>query len=224
VTAKLQYCQSANHQADGDTSCSSICNRQDNTEWDPYRSDCSGLVSWSWGLPAPGRTTGEFAPADTTVSHTIPGSELSEGDAVNIPGDHIILFKAWITQGSRATFIEEPGCSSSTPYAHEFDSDITISGTSVTIAYEGRTFTAIRYDGLQPGGSSGSGSGSGASGSGASGSGSAGGGGAACSTDGDCNLGSDGSGQICLGGACVAGCNADWECPGNTTCQQGQCR
>jgi hypothetical protein len=45
-----------------------------------------------------------------------------------------------------------------------------------------------------------------------------------CSTDGDCNPGSDGSGQICVGGQCVAGCNADWECPGSTTCMSGQCQ
>jgi hypothetical protein len=48
--------------------------------------------------------------------------------------------------------------------------------------------------------------------------------GVACSTDGDCNPGSDGSGQICVSGTCVAGCNADWECPGSTTCVGGQCQ
>jgi hypothetical protein len=45
-----------------------------------------------------------------------------------------------------------------------------------------------------------------------------------CKTDGDCNPGSDGSGQICVNGTCVAGCNADWECPGSTTCVGGQCQ
>ena len=45
-----------------------------------------------------------------------------------------------------------------------------------------------------------------------------------CATDGDCNTGSDGSGQICQNGACVPGCNADWECPGTTTCIGGQCQ
>jgi len=49
------------------------------------------------------------------------------------------------------------------------------------------------------------------------------GGGVPCSTDGDCNPGSDGSGQICQGGVCVPGCDADWECPGSTTCVDGQC-
>lgn len=50
------------------------------------------------------------------------------------------------------------------------------------------------------------------------------GGGVSCSTDGDCNPGTDGSGQICVSGSCVAGCNADWECPGSTTCVGGQCQ
>jgi hypothetical protein len=48
--------------------------------------------------------------------------------------------------------------------------------------------------------------------------------GTSCKTDGDCNPGSDGSGQICVNGTCVAGCNADWECPGSTTCVGGQCQ
>ena len=62
-----------------------------------------------------------------------------------------------------------------------------------------------------------------ASGGSSSGS-SSGGGGTACNTDGDCNAGSDGSGQICVGNVCVAGCNADWECPGSTTCVSGTCQ
>jgi uncharacterized membrane protein YgcG len=76
-------------------------------------------------------------------------------------------------------------------------------------------------------GSSGSSSGSSSSGSGSSGSGSSGsssGGGTPCNTDGDCNPGSDGSGQICVQNVCVDGCNADWECPGSTTCVNGQCQ
>jgi hypothetical protein len=51
-----------------------------------------------------------------------------------------------------------------------------------------------------------------------------GGGGASCNTDGDCNPGSSGSGEICVSGSCVAGCNADWQCPGDTTCVGGQCQ
>lgn len=146
VTAKLQYCQAANGARDYDSACSSICHRTSNADWDPYRSDCSGFVSWAWELPAPGRVTSEFAPFDTTVSTAIKCTDMKPGDAANLnAGGHIVLFKNWITAGSKAVFIEEPGCSSATPYAHEFTSDVTCSGNDVDIAYEGETFTAIRY-------------------------------------------------------------------------------
>ena len=147
VSAQLAYCQSANGQRDYDPSCSSVCNRTSNAAWDPYRSDCSGLVSWSWDLPAPGRVTGTFAPFVTDISSAIAASDLQPGDAVNSV-DHIMLFKEWVTPGQVATFIEEPGCSASTPYAHEFTSGVTLSGSSIYVAWNGMTFTAIRYGGI----------------------------------------------------------------------------
>ena len=152
VTAQLHYCQSANHARDYDTSCSTYCERTDNSAWDPYRSDCSGLVSWAWELPAPGRVTGEFAPFQTDITHTIEASSLAPGDAVN-NSDHVMLFKAWVTPGKEATFIEEPGCSANPPHAHEFTSNVTVSGDSIHVAYNGMTFTAIRYNGVSGGGS-----------------------------------------------------------------------
>lgn len=54
--------------------------------------------------------------------------------------------------------------------------------------------------------------------------GSGSGSGRACSTDGACNPGNDGSGEICSGGQCVSGCHTSAQCPGNTTCASGQCR
>jgi hypothetical protein len=147
VAAELPYCQSANHQRDYDPSCASVCDRVDNAAWDPYRSDCSGLVSWAWELPPPGRVTGEFAPFVTDITQAIAASDLQPGDAVN-SSDHIMLFKAWVTAGQVATFIEEPGCSAATPYAHEFTSNVSISGTTISVAYNGMTFTAIRYTGI----------------------------------------------------------------------------
>ena len=62
VNAKLAYCQSPDGEPDPDSSCSSTCERESNPEWDPYRSDCSGFVSWAWQLSAPGLVTDEFAP------------------------------------------------------------------------------------------------------------------------------------------------------------------
>jgi hypothetical protein len=66
---------------------------------------------------------------------------------------------------------------------------------------------------------------SGDTGGGGSSSGSSGsGGGASCNTDGDCNPGSDGSGMICSSGECVSGCHSNAQCPGNTSCNGGQCQ
>ncbi len=148
VAAKLPYCQSANHQADGDQACAKVCTRPNNAQWDPYRSDCSGFVSWSWGLAAPGRTTADLAPAVTDITHTIDASTLMPGDAVNKPSDHTMLFVKWVTPGVRATFMEEPGCSSSTPYAHQIDSNVTINGKLITVAQNGITFSAIRFNAI----------------------------------------------------------------------------
>jgi uncharacterized protein (TIGR03382 family) len=157
VTAKLLYCQSPNGANDSiDPSCPAICKRTSNAEWDPYRSDCSGLVSWAWGLPAPGRTTAEFAPNQDDITSIIDASTLQEGDAVNTDDSissehHVMLFKAWTVAGKTATFIEEPGCSATPDYAHEFTSDVTLNGSSITVAYNGFAFTAIRYGALGSG-------------------------------------------------------------------------
>ena len=144
VAAKVPYCQAANHQRDYDTACSTTCTRPDVADWDPYRSDCSGFVSWSWGLPAPGRTTAGFAPFQTDLTHTISADQLRAGDAVN-NSEHVMLFVEWTKPGIEAKFMEEPGCSSSTPYAVEVTSSVTLSGDSIDVQYHG-TFTAIRYD------------------------------------------------------------------------------
>jgi hypothetical protein len=151
VGARLQYCQSPNHERDYDPSCSAVCERADNPAWDPYRSDCSGLVSWAWGLPPRGRTTLMLAPFMTDISSVIAASDLQPGDAVNNV-DHVMLFKEWVTQGQVATFIEEPGCSAATPYAHEFTSSVSLSGDQIRVAWNGMTFWAIRYGGITSGG------------------------------------------------------------------------
>ncbi len=145
VAAKVPYCQAPNHQHDDDKACNSTCIRPDNVLWDPYRSDCSGFVSWSWGLPAPGRTTAELAPAVVDITHTIDPLTLMPGDAVNKPSDHTMLFVEWLTPGKRARFIEEPGCSNNPPYAHQVDSDVTIKGMTITVVENGITFSAIRF-------------------------------------------------------------------------------
>lgn len=144
VDAQLPYCQAPNHAHDNDTDCSSTCTRPDNAEWDPYRSDCSGLVSWAWSLPAPGHTTSTLAPFDTAVSHAITAADLLPGDAIN-NDHHTMLFASWITEGVQARFLEEPGCSSSQPYAREYIANVTLMGQTLLVQYRG-TYTAIRHD------------------------------------------------------------------------------
>jgi len=177
VNAGLHYCQAARGDVDYDSSCwawegpSHRCDRESNAAWNAYRSDCSGFVTWAWGLPPVGDggyTTSDFAPYDNAFSHTIDGSNLQPGDALNkTPDEHIILFKQWVSAGHSAVFMEEPGCSASPPHAHEFTSDVSISGSEVYVDYEGATFYAIHYDGAA---GSGSASGGGSGGSGGSGS------------------------------------------------------
>jgi hypothetical protein len=164
VSAQLHYCQAAHGAVDYDSSCwawegsSHRCDRESNSAWNAYRSDCSGFVTWAWGLPPVGDggyVTSDFAPYDNSFSHTISGIDLQPGDALNkTPDEHIILFVKWDSKGSSAVFMEEPGCSSSEPYAHEFTSNVSISGDKVYVDYEGATFYAIRFNGLTGGGGS----------------------------------------------------------------------
>ncbi|HEY0250770.1 MAG TPA: hypothetical protein VGC41_04555 [Kofleriaceae bacterium] len=142
VDAQLPYCQAPNHAHDDDSDCASTCTRPDHADWDPYRSDCSGLVSWAWGLPAPGHTTATFAPFDTSVSRAIEASDLQPGDAIN-NDHHIMLFASWITVGEKARFLEEPACSSDQPYAREYVANVTLMGQDLYVQYRG-TYTAIR--------------------------------------------------------------------------------
>ena len=160
VDAELHYCQAAYDDVDGDNACwawegaGHRCHRQSNAAWNAYRSDCSGFVTYAWGLPAVGDggyVTGDFAPLDNAFSHVIAPDDLAPGDALNkVTNEHIVLFVDWIDKGHTARFYEEPGCSSSEPYAHEFTSTVSFSGGDVVIDYEGSTpFTPIRFDGVQ---------------------------------------------------------------------------
>jgi len=169
VNAKLHYCQAARGAVDYDSACwgwegsSHRCDRQSDGAWNLYRSDCSGFVTWAWGLPPVGDggyVTSDFAPFSNKLSHTIDGVDLAPGDALNKTDDeHVILFKQWASKGHSAVFMEEPGCSASQPYAHEFTSNVSISGDQVYVDYEGATFYAIRYDSATTGSSGGGGGG-----------------------------------------------------------------
>ena len=69
-----------------------------------YRADCSGFVSYAWGLPAPGYTTYAFpgGPWDNGSATAIGWEDLTIGDALNFGGDsaaatgHVMLFGGWL--------------------------------------------------------------------------------------------------------------------------------
>jgi len=149
VNADVQYCQAAQGEHDYDNACASICVRAHNRAWDPYRSDCSGFVSYAYGLPAPGRITGQFAPYATDVSFKLSSPrDLTEGDAINsTPAEHIMLFHSWLNAAkTRARFIEEPGCSAAVPHAKVTDTDVTINDNgTIHLACNGMTFFPIRF-------------------------------------------------------------------------------
>ncbi len=150
VNLQLLYCQSPNGQPDADSSCSSICHRASNKIWDLYRSDCSGLVSYSYALGAPGRTTGQFAPFQTDVSFQLSSPDLLQpGDPINsTPHEHIMLFVKW-TSGdkSSALFFEEPECGGATPYARATESAVTHnSDGTLTVHQNGMRFVPIRMN------------------------------------------------------------------------------
>ncbi len=111
VNAKVPYCGGINNGPDA--ICGGTCRRTgaaNNPQWNAYRSDCSGLVSFAWGLPAPGLVCQGMAPMSTAKSSVIPGNTLQPGDALN-SGHHVVLFQQWVDQkAGTATIIEESDC------------------------------------------------------------------------------------------------------------------
>lgn len=143
IDAEMPYCGGPN--GGEDVICGGTCERSGEAarpEWDDYRSDCSGFVSWSWGLPAPGRTTRTLAPSDTEVSVVIPVEDLAAGDALNGPG-HVMLFGGWVDEkAGKALILQESGCGK---IAHEKIATFErIDETTLEIS-DGRRFRAIRF-------------------------------------------------------------------------------
>jgi hypothetical protein len=142
VAAGVPYCQCPYGGSDSHGYCA---NRPENPEWDPYRSDCSGYVSFAWALGGPGRVCSGFAPYDGGVSYVIDAADLKPGDAINC-GEHIMLFSGWVDFGSVARLIDE----SDWGYvARERELGVTISGSTITrTGWPSCPFTAIRYTGI----------------------------------------------------------------------------
>lgn len=143
VKIKMPYCGGSNHGTD--YLCGGTCVRTGihaSSVWDPYRTDCSGFVSWSWKLPAPGRITTDFAPFNNAVTTVIKVDELRPGDALNNE-THIILFGGWANaEHTKARLLEEYDCGQVA--VDRIRSISKSSSTQVNVG--GSTFNAIRYD------------------------------------------------------------------------------
>ncbi len=143
VDADMPYCGGPN--GGKDLICGGTCARSGtakSAEWDKYRSDCSGFVSWSWGLPAPGQTTRTLAPYDTKVSAVIAVGELQPGDALNGAG-HVMLFGGWADEAAgKALILQESRCG--TTASEKIAVFKVIDATTLQIS-DGRKFRAIRY-------------------------------------------------------------------------------
>ena len=76
----------------------SFDNNPNNDYYDGYRADCSGFVSYAWGLPKPGPDTSRFVNGGFATVVTI--SDLKPGDALNNgrggKEGHIVIFVKWI--------------------------------------------------------------------------------------------------------------------------------
>jgi len=147
VNVKMPYCGGVN--GGPDALCPGTCVRTGESktdEWDKYRSDCSGLVSWAWGLPPPGLTTLGLAPFATDASKTISVDELTSGDALNCD-THVMLFDGWEGDDhTKIRVVEEYDCGQiAESRVHNVSK-----ASDTTLNIDGRTFTAIRHTGSDP--------------------------------------------------------------------------
>ncbi|RYZ66225.1 MAG: hypothetical protein EOP08_05350, partial [Proteobacteria bacterium] len=144
VQVAMPYCGGTN--GGKDYICGGTCVRTGaakSPEWDPYRSDCSGLVSYSWGLKAPGLDTGSMgtiAKQSSGAFKRIAIDALQPGDAlVTVTKGHTFLFAGWVTKGKRLRLIEEYDCGK---IAREVERDITVSGDTLKKSGDSRAYLA----------------------------------------------------------------------------------
>eukprot|EP00035_Acanthoeca_spectabilis_P020438 m.432927 g.432927 ORF g.432927 m.432927 type:complete len:145 (-) comp17505_c0_seq1:76-510(-) len=105
VSEQVPYCQCPGDPPDCCGTCK-YCNQ--GYPGNPWRCDCSGFVSWAWGLPG-GQVTSTLG----QVSYQIEGKHLKKGDVMLNPAvdGHVMLFDGWANDAQTAFYaIQEPGC------------------------------------------------------------------------------------------------------------------
>jgi hypothetical protein len=146
VAAQMPYCQATAGQYD--SACKATCTRPaaaSKPDWDVYRSDCSGYVSWAWGLAAPGLTTSTLPSAFSAVAvqDLAPGDILLHQSNGGNDSGHTFLFEKWVDKAARkARILEEDTCGT---VAASKDAVFSTVSASTTTSYLGRSFTARRF-------------------------------------------------------------------------------
>lgn len=125
VDAKMPYCQ-----CNGPDECCGNC---------PYcgthRCDCSGFVSYCWGLPY-GRTTWTLP----EVAYPITKDELRPGDIMLWVEDHVAFFIGWTDASKTYYYVtQEPGCGIYPNFAY---TDVTV----YPMNWEPDNFKPYRYN------------------------------------------------------------------------------
>ncbi len=177
-----------------------------------YRTDCSGFVSMAWQLGT-SYTTADFAAGSGQDTMLKSHAELLPGDAIvrrSGGAGHDVLFAGWENAAkTTACVIEEES-------------------TRLGMQFHVRTASSLHAGGFKPIRAkklaSASGADTGGSDPGAADDTTTDDGATACTHDGDCNPGNDGSGLVCSAGRCVPGCRTSAQCPGAKSCVSGQCR
>lgn len=146
VAAQVPYCMTHNGGWDGECGQCERTGAAAKPEWDPYRSDCSGYVSWAWDLPAPGLTTADlpsrFSPIP--VEDLQPGDILLHSKTPGEPFGHTFLFERWTNKGARrALILEEKECGA---VAAQREVTFASVSASTTTSHEGKEYTARRFD------------------------------------------------------------------------------
>jgi hypothetical protein len=156
--AKMPYCGATPGNFDG--ICGKTCTERQTAsllkpEWNIYRSDCSGYVSFVWQLAfEDGHRTWGFAPFNDegpAFSEVIAPSALQPGDVLNsatpdIFKQHIILFAGWVDQANGyARTLEEANCDADLVDTPKRKLVINKDGS---VSLEGRAFWPVRKIGV----------------------------------------------------------------------------